>query len=471
MEKSLAIMKPELISEWSEKNLPMTPDKVPYGSNKVYWWKGKCGHEWQTSAKARSHGETCPICSNARIIPGINDLATLAPEIALEWSVRNLPVTPSMVGAGSHKKMYWIGKCGHEWSAPIRDRVRGAGCPYCSHNRLLPGFNDLETLFPEVAAEWSDRNLPLLPSQVAPYANRKAWWKCEKGHEWNTLISTRSCGSKCPFCSGITLLKGFNDFATRQPELATEWSERNLPLTPDMVNEKSTKNVWWKCHVCGNEWKSVVKARIKGTKCPVCAEREIMESYNDLATTDPQVLDEWDYEKNTDIQPTQVSRYSMRYVWWRCAFGHSRRDRISNRTIEHKRCPSCEADFDAALPQLLVLFYASQNHIKVELDDENTLGTRISAYIPDIKLAFDFPYRCTQLEEDIGGVTSHLCKQRGIHYVRLKPRMDRESVCAEIRRGFGKAHIFITSDSSLDICRIYDTFFEWRKRELRHIET
>ncbi len=98
----------------------------------------------------------------------------------------------------------------------------------------------------------------------------------------------------------------------------------------------------------------------------------------------------------------------MRYVWWRCVFGHSHRDRISNRTIEHKRCPSCEADFDAVLPQLLVLFYASQNHIKVRLDDENTLGTRISAYIPDIKLAFDFPYKCTQLEEDVSGVTAHL---------------------------------------------------------------
>lgn len=471
MEKSLAIMKPELIAEWSEKNLPVTPDTVPYGSNKIYWWKGKCGHEWQTSVKARSHGENCPICSNARIISGINDLATLAPEIAEEWSDRNLPVTPSMVGVGSHKKMWWVGKCGHEWEAPIRNRVRGAGCPYCSHNRLLPGFNDLATLFPEVAAEWSERNLPLLPSQVAPFANRKVWWKCEKGHEWNTLISTRSGGSKCPYCSGITLLKGFNDFATRQPELTKEWSVRNLPLTPDMVNEKSTKNVWWRCHVCGNEWKSVVKARIKGTKCPVCADREVMEGYNDLATTDPQVLNEWDYEKNTDIQPTQVSRYSMRYVWWRCAFGHSRRDRISNRTIEHKRCPSCEADFDAALPQLLVLFYASQNHIRVELDEENTLGTRISAYIPDIKLAFDFPYKCTQLEEDVSGVTAHLCKQRGIQYVRLNPHQDRESVCAEIRKGFGKAHIFITSDVSKDICRIYDTFFEWRKRELRHIET
>mgnify|MGYP002684870480 FL=1 len=100
------------------------------------------------------------------------------------------------------------------------------------------------------------------------------------------MISTRSGGSKCPYCSGIILLKGFNDFATTHAKLAREWSNRNLPLTPNMINEKSRKNVWWKCRECGNEWKSVVYARIKGTVCPVCADRAVLPGYNDLATTD-----------------------------------------------------------------------------------------------------------------------------------------------------------------------------------------
>ena len=177
MENSLAKMRPELVTEWSSRNLPLTPDEVSYGSNKLYWWHGPCGHEWQTSAKARSNGENCPICSNARIIPGINDLKTLAPELSKEWSEKNAPLEPTMIGPGSHKKVMWHGKCGHEWSAPIRNRVRGAGCPYCSHNIVLPGFNDLQTIHPEVAKEWSSKNLPLLPSQVTAYSNKKMWWK------------------------------------------------------------------------------------------------------------------------------------------------------------------------------------------------------------------------------------------------------------------------------------------------------
>ena len=132
----------------------------------------------------------------------------------------------------------------------IRSRVGGAGCPYCSHNIVLSGFNDLETVVPAVAKEWSPRNYPLLPSQVTPYANRKVWWRCEHGHEWETLISTRSYGSQCPYCSGIKLLRGFNDLATLHPDLVEEWSIRNGDLTPDSVNDKSSRNVWWHCKTC-----------------------------------------------------------------------------------------------------------------------------------------------------------------------------------------------------------------------------
>ena len=59
MENSLSRMRPHLVSEWSEKNFPLTPDTVTFGSNKTVWRKGACGHEWQTSIKARSAGEQC----------------------------------------------------------------------------------------------------------------------------------------------------------------------------------------------------------------------------------------------------------------------------------------------------------------------------------------------------------------------------------------------------------------------------
>ena len=89
MSNSLASVHPELIPEWSERNLPLTPDKITFGSNKRVWWKGACGHDWETSVKAHSKGEKCPICSGARVIEGINDLATLKPLLGQEWSEKN----------------------------------------------------------------------------------------------------------------------------------------------------------------------------------------------------------------------------------------------------------------------------------------------------------------------------------------------------------------------------------------------
>ena len=308
MNNSLAEVHPELVSEWSEKNLPLTPDDITFGSNKKVWWRGACGHEWQTSVKARSSGEKCPICSGARVIAGINDLATLEPLLAKQWSKKN-KIKPTEVSIGSHKKVIWRCEKGHEWEAAVKSRtINKTGCPYCSHNKVLAGFNDLATLLPDIAAEWSDRNYPLLPTQVTVFANRKAWWKCKDcGREWNTLISTRSSGSKCPYCSGYIFSKGFNDLQTTHPEIASEWSEKNLPLKPDEVNTKSRKNVWWRCSKCGNEWKSVINARVKGTVCPVCAEREVLAGYNDLETTDSQLLSEWDYEQNK-LKPTEITR-------------------------------------------------------------------------------------------------------------------------------------------------------------------
>ena len=163
MNNSLAEVYPELVLEWSEKNLPLTPEDITFGSNKKVWWRGACGHEWQTSVKARSNGEKCPICSGARVIAGINDLATLEPLLVKQWSKKN-KIKPTEVSIGSHKKVIWRCEKGHEWEAAVKSRtINRTGCPYCSHNKVLGGFNDLATLLPDIAAEWSDRNYPLLP--------------------------------------------------------------------------------------------------------------------------------------------------------------------------------------------------------------------------------------------------------------------------------------------------------------------
>ena len=192
MSNSLSKVHPELISEWSDKNYPLTPDNITFGSNKIVWWKGSCGHEWQASVKSRSSGENCPICSGKRVATGINDLATLKPELVKEWSDKNT-LKPTEVTVGSHKKIIWKCKLGHEWEATVKSRtLNGTGCPYCSHNKVLAGFNDLASQYPDIAAEWSERNSPLTPDMVNEKSRKNVWWKCKEcGYEWKSVIHSR----------------------------------------------------------------------------------------------------------------------------------------------------------------------------------------------------------------------------------------------------------------------------------------
>ena len=50
---------------------------------------------------------------------GINDLATLKPLLAQEWSEKN-ELKPTEVSVASHKKIIWKCKHGHEWEASVK---------------------------------------------------------------------------------------------------------------------------------------------------------------------------------------------------------------------------------------------------------------------------------------------------------------------------------------------------------------
>lgn len=123
-----------------------------------------------------------------------------------EWDEsRDFPLTPDTVSYGSKKKVWWTCENGHSWQTTVHVRSEGSGCPYCAGRKVLPGFNDLETLYPDVAAQWGPSlNGALTPEMVTPGSNKKVWWQCSMGHVWKSVIYPRTgaqqCG--CPVCAG-----------------------------------------------------------------------------------------------------------------------------------------------------------------------------------------------------------------------------------------------------------------------------
>ena len=123
--------------------------------------------------------------------------------MAKEWNYeKNGNLRPEHFAPSSHKKVWW--KCckGHEWQAAIANRNKGRKCPYCSGKKVLKGYNDLQTVNPTLALEWNyEKNNEITPTEVTPNSNKKVWWKCSKGHEWETTINNRSNGNGCPVCA------------------------------------------------------------------------------------------------------------------------------------------------------------------------------------------------------------------------------------------------------------------------------
>ncbi|PLS19264.1 hypothetical protein CVD28_02300 [Bacillus sp. M6-12] len=199
-ENNLLSKNPLLASQWHPTKNKNAPDKYTKSSGKKVWWLCEKGHEWEASIDNRRGGRGCPYCSGKRVNIE-NCLATLKPELAKEWHpTKNGDITPYKVTSGSNKKVWWLGKCGHEWDAFIGNRVKGRGCPYCSGNKVN-AENCLATIRPELIEEWHPtKNGDITPYKVTSGTNRKVWWLCSNGHEWETGIVHRKNGSACPIC-------------------------------------------------------------------------------------------------------------------------------------------------------------------------------------------------------------------------------------------------------------------------------
>lgn len=337
-----------LLKEWDyEKNSPLTPENVSYGSKKHVWWHCKQGHSWQAAVHSRScSGSGCPYCSGRYIIPGKTDLATTYPEVAAEWHpTKNGDLTPQEVSAGSHRSVWWQCQKGHEWKAQIKSRTHGgAGCPVCCNKAVQQGENDLASSFPDIAAEWHPtKNGDLTPEDVVGGCRRKVWWICEKGHEYYTTVHSRTHGSGCPVCTGKQVLTGENDLATKFPEIARQWHPtKNGKLTPDQVAPASNKKVWWICEQ-GHEYQAIIGSRTQRfSGCPYCTNKKVLPGFNDLATKYPDLAAEWHPTLNETLTPDQVLRGSRRKVWWICKEGHVWKAAIYSRTGPQKTgCPVC----------------------------------------------------------------------------------------------------------------------------------
>ena len=142
----------------------------------------------------------------------------------------------------------------------------------------------------------------------------------------------------CPFCSKNKIVET-NNLVECYPKLLSEWDYEKNVVSPNEISFGNNKKVWWKCKR-GHSWAASPNSRTAGkTGCPKCNLRKIINE-NTLVTTHPELLEEWDYEKNI-FNPQEISYGSARKVWWKCKKGHSWQASLNSRTGMKSGCPIC----------------------------------------------------------------------------------------------------------------------------------
>ena len=395
----------ELAKEWNyEKNNSLTPMDVTANSDKKVWWKCSKGHEWAAKIYSRSNGSGCPACSSEKhtSFPEYAMIYYLQKQgldvihsskkhgYELDVYIPSLKIAIEYDGYYWHKDKVSLDleknrKCENDGIRLYRIReglssLNDSSIDYVTQRNQkdfpkileeilreiigvsvdidferdaiaigsLREYTDKEksVLFanPKLAKEWNyEMNGDLKPQNFTVSSQRKVWWRCQKGHNWQSTIANRSSGYGCPYCANQKVLKGYNDLQTANPTLAKEWSyKQNGKLLPDNFTANSHKKVWWICHN-GHEWQATIKNRNYGYGCPYCAGQKILPGYNDLQSINPTLAKEWHYEKNIGLEPIQVTSKSHRKVWWKCCKGHEFRMAINERN-KGQECPQCNKE-------------------------------------------------------------------------------------------------------------------------------
>lgn len=357
--------------------------------------------------------------------PGINDITTTNPEIIQYWDAeKNIGLSPSDFLAGSNVDVYWKCEQGHSFKRNIYNMIHGKGinCPVCRKYQIIEGVNDLATTHPELVPEWDTDKNTLKITEVGSGSAKKAWWKCSKGHSWEAVISSRALSKRgCPICANQKLLKGYNDTARLFPEIKNWWDYDKNDLKPDdYIGAHSNMKVFFKCPN-GHSWKTSISDFCGGTRCPICASRIIKEGFNDLATTNPELLKEWDYEKNGDVTPQTVSRGTHLKVWWKCERGHSWRAAIYSRA-DGKGCPKCTSEYQTSLTEKAFAFYLSKQFTNLQ-ENVHLPGLKkreLDIYIPSIKLAVEYDGHNWHKDPTRDIEKDNICRECGITLIRIR---------------------------------------------------
>lgn len=323
------------------------------------FWTCPGGHLVHQTPRARLRSK-CKECALSRSRRTLKDFhPTLLAEFDNDL---NGDQAPENLYSRSPGEYWW--RCAesgfhHSYPATVRAKISGRRCVYCAGVKILPGFNDWQTLFGDKldllwigAKNLDDEGNPLDPQTLGVDDRKPRYWKCLTGnHERVISISSAIQGFRlrkaCRACAGYRAIDGETDALTVYPELTERLDISINPVSSlSGLHPGSEKSLHWRCENNHN-WTRSVKEEIRSKGCTKCSGKVVWLGRNDLRSQHPIVASQFAIDLNLSAEgkslaPEEVHMGSNANYWWRCLeFGHMWRTTVQKRTLEKTGCPYC----------------------------------------------------------------------------------------------------------------------------------
>lgn len=340
---------PNIVKEyWDFEKNKVKPDEISAFSGKKVWWKCNVGHHWKATVANKVNGSGCPKCN----IENVNSFCEQAFYFYLKQAF------PDAINGDQHIGMELdiylpsiktgIEYDGEAWHKSKRktkiDQRKNLLC-------IKEGIKLLRVREPKLSPisnciiftrkdSSTEASLDEVISKVLNYLKVNS-----------VNVNTLRDGSK--ILAQFAQKKYKNSLMFLYPDVAREWDyEKNGGLKPDEISKGSNYKVWWKDNL-GHEWQAAVADRTRSRftdkngrihnpqGCPYCSGRRVLTGFNDLASLYPKIARKWDYVKNNNIKPTEVTSGSSKKYWWICEKGHSYYRNVESEVRYDGRCPVC----------------------------------------------------------------------------------------------------------------------------------
>lgn len=237
----------------------LPPGFVAYKS----WMRARCreGHGFEITPESLESGLWCTVCREQAELDRLRAAAA-------RWGGK----LRSKSFVRTRDKLEWRCALGHDFSKSASAVLAGGWCNDC-RGTVAKALRDLQRVAHARGGECL--------STQAPAAHQKARWRCQFGHEWESLPSVVVHGSWCPECGKYSPHDRRRLTIDMLRQTAIDRGGRCLSKQYTNSDDK----LRWEC-ARGHRWTARVGNIRQGSWCPRCAHRVrgTIESLREMAT-------------------------------------------------------------------------------------------------------------------------------------------------------------------------------------------